>query len=280
MGHVFVGNEEPVRIYSYNSAVVEFARAKSKSAGRPLMTFGRLKLEPDGVTFAIYIHAEKVALLTPDNILTIVLPNEELCTKPHAYSAGMHKLLPVRLTNVGVQRYRVGHSRSAYSSVKGGNWNYYRKLAPEYFTGIQFHIESGYCYNSKPDRSKRINSSNRKKWVTMMQAWRTAMLIRAKTGVLDAVESRMSKEFLTLSLMDYPNDTCADLLFEAITNNRADADILNLVVIHSASILWSGGGAARNKTYRHWKLAIQTLINKHSLDFRARLGVFDGEDFT
>lgn len=154
-------------------------RTRNHNAGKPIGRWGRLFKE--GNTFVIrtsnqYYHGyvnKKVCEITPDNIITFVLPVKSLLAMSNSLSAVLMNYLPINLNRKTKGVYTLTHT------------GFPNNLPAEYFEGIKFSLISGNCPNRRPDLVDRVRPDKRSEWLRILKRYKKGLRIRIRMGVLD-----------------------------------------------------------------------------------------------
>jgi hypothetical protein len=229
-----------VEINSYADAVRVMNTARNKSEGKPLRSYGfRMFLE--GNEFIIK-HGSKnygwnpIARILPDDTLVL-----EFLSPAHNVDLSLvyniFKILPVLLTNVGKQKYRV-HIRPVGIPAGGSPASYayesyadFRKKGYELHNGLTIDLKTRTVTNYSPKKVE-VNAAARKVWLREVGALKRYLKTVAKLGGFTSLIANMSANEIERWKIERPfairGSECPDLqLIAAALKGQSYQELVN-----------------------------------------------------
>lgn len=262
-------------INSYEEAAKFCSKCRNHLQGRPFRSWSRVFMESNG-DIRFEISSYTLCVLSPDNVLTMKLSDQNAKSAAITLSQSLYRALPIMWQRVGTGRYRVDHVNSIPSNVSPVNssevwinWNHMRKHAPEYFEGIQFDLNTGKCLNPRPDLLTTVNTSKRKEWLRMSRKFKNKCKVMARMGLFNTDPKPTTLEQVQHRVI---SNKIVEELSEAI-RTEVISDDLRRYVGRSAQYTY-GDESLFHKTL----VVIDSLLRVHSIALRKQLGVFDADE--
>lgn len=270
MGYQYFNEAE---ITSYKDAAACFAKARKPDAGRPIKQWVRLFKVGDNYEFRF--NDMPFAILSPDNILTFPRTPNEMSRMSITFSQASYRVIPVLFQRIATGRYAIEHSLTVDKRLRGNSrYASLRENACEYFAGIQFDMETGACINKRPRLTDCVDDAARKVWLTKLRKFKQGMKVRAKMGVLETICQQVTAERArdrnTWSQPNWSSDTWIDLLYTAMNEEQFPTELLRGFAMSCRISVWRH----ENPTTKATLEAVESVLNKLSVDLRKRFGVF------
>jgi len=254
---------------NYKETQAFFAKAKSKSKGRPFNGWGRVYKV--GADFVFKIYDLEVCRITPDDVLVMCIDAKEGKVRSNTLSIVLHRLLPISWARSRLNCYRILGLKSL--TAEQNFWEA-QKAAPELFKGLMFDLKTGLPLNAKPDMVDRVDKDARKVWVAALRRFKHGIKVRAKMGVFTPIAENIiaNRHVNSFPVPRWDAPEWSDMLYESIRDTQFPTTLLQGIVL-SSNIRWTAKMPTPNDAIR-WTDA---LLNSKSIELRTRFGVFDGD---
>jgi len=280
---------------SYKSIANHYASVRNPALGKPVSSFCRLWKEGDKFVFRLTwgTHWQEpyqptpIAEVTPDDVLTFVLPYEKMLQSSNSLTMGLHKILPTHLARQKTGVYRIGgmdEFRAAREQARGdrqhyrAQWNWLTTKAPRYFEGIKFNLVTSDCLNPRPDPSVEVVPERRTQWLRDLRRYKRGLLTRVKVGALDQhiewwniTRGEQRKKPWNERNQVVPIWAAPELVAELVACMKANEYPVSMLknFVASTGIGWRG-----DMTNGDVKDAVERVFTKESENLRRLYGVF------
>ena len=282
-------------ITSYAQADALWSRVRSPAKGKPVTGWLRMYKRKNGdFLFQITGYgAQNLCVLTPDNKLTFVLPNDAWCAQAQTLVSALHRWLPFTTMRHRTGLYRIAGSErilklmqdQAGEVVEGQYYFAYRHYTPVmrqqayYFEGIEFDLISGECLNPQPDVRLIEKPEERKQWRRALAAFKKGIKARVRVHAFDGIIDQMWAEREAQNRWDWRQPSWKskqwmDILENSIRNNEFPPELLTGL----AQTTSNGYYMANKPTGQDVLKALDFVCNQQSIELRQRFGVFEQED--
>lgn len=252
----------------YSDVAKWFSTARSKDKGKPFGRWARV-FKIDNGNFSFMVHGKtELLIVTPNDKLVITATSEQIRRIGNTVTANLHRAFPIMLNRAAKLRYKVQSIGNARTQVQSGNcrvWEAF-KTGPETFVGLVLDLNRGVFENAKADRTDRINKDKRVEWLRALRTFKRGIKVRAKLGVFDKY---ISERGFTHTLVNWSISPNIDNLYNAITLNTYDEDLLKLFVSNTPR--W---GAIKPQYVVE---NVESILNDNSVLLRDKFGVFEEE---
>ncbi len=272
----------------YQDFYDDFKRCRNKEKGRPIK--GWCRLYKEGYDFVVkqvtWGSGPNIPLfkVSPDNVVTFVMPLENLLHHTHTIVSSLWRVVPVMIerkrkgiyTAVGTHD-RAYHKYNDHRNYFYTDWEMVKKQGPEYFNGIQFNLLTGECLNPQPDMMDTIVPEVRKQWLRDLKRFKKGLKIRAKVGSLQGYIDMVAKERAnstgggqynqTIPRWEHPDVT--EQVLECLRAEDYSPDILKLLV-QTVNLGWRQSEVTSQMVLDN----VDRVFDQHSLHFRKAYGVF------
>lgn len=250
-------------IDSYNKALAEFNRARSKEAGRRLNHHLRLFACPEGIRMDY--DKLPVCVFTPDNKLTFVMTQDHIRRVAHSLCQMLY-----RHTSLALERKRQGVYQLWVSPRL--NWNYVDRLvAPKYIyhEGLQFDLDTRTFLNPVTDPKENVIPDVRKVWLAHLREFKKQVLVRQKLGVLDTVMRTSDGKYHRI-----PDTLVLATIYEAMCSKQVTTEQLDTLAQYIRTTYYWYGMQPDSKETAARILGLCT--QKFNYQLRQKFGVFGG----
>ena len=282
---------------SYKEVANYYAGVRRPTLGKPVSSFCRLWKEDDkfvfkltwGVRWQEHTRPTPIAEVTPDDVLTFVLPYEKMLQSSNSLTTGLHKVFPAYLARQKKGVYRIGgvaeFQAAREKMVETGNrspwraqWVWLMTEAPRYFEGIKFNLVSSECLNPQPDPSVEVVPERRTQWLRDLRRYKRGLHTRIKVGALDQyitewniIRGEQRKKpwnERNQVVPDWRTPLAQQELVRCMKANEYPADMLAQVVA-TTGIGWRGDAAREDVA-----AAVHGMFTTQSEALRRLYGVF------
>ena len=285
-------------ITSYAKADALWSRVRSPDKGKPITGWLRMYKRKNGdFLFQITGYgAQNLCVLTPDNKLTFVLPNDAWCAQAQTLVSSLHRWLPFTTMRHRTGLYRIAGSKRILNNMEvradegdkahDGQYYYaYRHYTPVmreqayYFEGIEFDLISGECLNPQPDVRLIEKPEERKQWRRALAAFKKGIKARVRVHAFDGIIDKMWAEREAQNRWDWRQPSWKskqwmDILENSIRNNEFPPELLTGL----AQTTTNGYYMANKPTGQDVLKALDFVCNQQSIELRQRFGVFEQEN--
>ena len=197
---------------TYEEMLASFNRAKSPDKGKPVNRMWRMFKNADTIRIVCEAYGtEKLAEVTPDNIITFIAEESHIINVSHSYVSSFYRWFPFVVNRHRKGLYRIRSTKnldneinkalsvpqngsSSTNSLQYSTFNSVMNSGPAYFKGIQFNLLTGECLNQRPDDKFIEIPAKRKEWRQILTAYKKGLKARAKVHALDAIALEAIKE--------------------------------------------------------------------------------------
>lgn len=274
---------------SYKDVESFFRSVRTPAKGKPLP--GNWRLFKEGRTFIVYLptwgqrtngkHERRYDLpflkITPNNVVTCVLPLEKLLHNSNSIVMVLHKIIPVRCERARTNVYHMGQGITTQTQ-----WgHYYRGLTKEgrteYFKGIKFNLTTSECLNARPDELKTIKPEQRKTWLSQLKRYKRGLKARIKVGAMDQYirednilrTNGMLWGEKTVRMDTFTKHSWRKKLVSCMRREAYPPEVLQAFIV-SATI----GGDETILTQKHVLENVDNVFTSQSVPLRREYGVF------
>lgn len=259
---------------SYQAARDYMSKARSRKAGRPVATWGRLVECEDAVgSYELRDRATPILRIHPDNTLEFVIDGIDARQNSNTLSMCIHDVTPLVWHRIGVGRYRVAVANQLGRT--GWNNRYYERpdqSHPEVFSGLKLDLTTMQWTNQRLLHKRKVIPAKRREWLRDLKAWKRTMKTRIRLGAYNKVvaDLKASKEYIPY--VDWHDRNMLDILYKAIKDNTCDAELMRKFA-YGFSKSWSPAPTT-SEAEKH----IDRILSMCSLELRSRYGVFEQEE--
>jgi len=281
------------RYMNYAQLQAEFKTARNPNKGKPLAKWARLFQDDD---FNMVIHAigygsQPLCTVSPENILTFVLPKDEFLKYSNTFTQALHRLIPFYPQRIRTNLYRMESTLTLVEVQKAAmatptdfrsRWqaiNERMKIAPEYVQGLQFDMTTGHCFNDRWKDAEEI-PEKRTEWRRNLKQFKTGLKVRAKLNIIDKhIDDDWAKRTsapLGAALLQpqWNDDAWVTLLANAIEKQDYPAELMEGFVRSVRVSSWRPTKPSKELVLR----AADKVLSNLSLSLRRKLGVIQPKE--
>ena len=213
---------------------------------------------------------ECIAKLTPDNVLELVATPQSISARGTSLSQQLEKVVPFRLCNFAVGRYKVVHMDEYkrlpewkdYSDwgPRHQIWLDIRREAHEYFMGMRLDLSTGMVINTK-DMTPNVDEDKRKQWTAGLKAVRLRLRAMERVGVFDQYAA---------TVRSYAHNTRDDMVkaAEIIMTGEAPQELVEIIARNTSN--WKAQQVGVGKAMM---TAFENMLKSNSREMRLHVGV-------
>lgn len=252
------------RVKNFTQAAQLISRCRKPEEGKSLSSWCKMRRTVDGVAFFVSAHNHNydthIGYLTPDNIFTFTLDDNQAYHVSPSLSKGLHKITPFAWYRESTRRYSVRHK----VSLKGS----------DVFDGLKFNFVTGEVLNPQRIDTKNVIPEARRQWLRSVKQYKQGIKLRIKMGVFDnimqeVIHERGKTNRFEWSQPDWFSDHWLNRLSNALKQQDFSLDILKGITQTAEISYWN-----RHVTPEEIIITFDKLIKDLSIQLRLRFGVF------
>jgi hypothetical protein len=256
-------------VVTYYGLTELFSTVRSPDKGKPLSRW--LRLFKVGDTFELHGNFKRIAVVTPDSVITFVAEPHVIAMNAGTFVTALHRSIPYVLHRKSKGLYALGSSDQMVAAGLGYNIrNYLQNHAPEYFAGIKFD-SNGKCLNAKPNLLDTIDDSVRLEWLRDLRKFKRAIKVRAKLGVFDTLLQARDSRNNRIPNWDTPE--WSNAVVKSMRSQEIPTSLLSAFVDTAPyGNYWARRGSI---TVTQVVETVDAIFKSHSVQLRKAYGVFN-----
>jgi hypothetical protein len=272
-------------ISSYSEAQKFFSNVRSKAKGKPVRSWARLFVTDDESFYELRTtHGTPICKISKDNTLTFLLADQQINSVSHILSYSLPQVIPMVYIRASKGIYRVMHTKQVTKMVNNTEPYYFsrcaaavRKHGHEVFYGMTFDLNTGKCLNAKANLKDRVNKDKNLEWRRKLIAFKRAIKVRSKLGVIDTVLRNMNlKDRASITVPAVTPDEYFNGIKNAIDTGEVTNDLFETSAVFFRTFYWlSFRTATADSGYLEKNILLYTTSN--SVRLRKSLNVFNEE---
>jgi len=259
-----------VMLDSYQAAQDYMSKARSREAGRPVASWGRLvECEDAAGSYELRDRATPILRIHPDNTLEFVIDGIAARHNANTLSMCLHTVTPLVWHRIGIGRYRV--AVAAQLGRTGWYYRYFKRpdqSHPEVFSGLKLDLTTMQWINQRELHKRDVITAKRREWLHDLRAWKRTMKTRVKLGAYNKVVADLKASGGYPPYVDWHDRDMLDKLYKAIRDNTCDAELMRAFA-YGFSKPWDATPTT-SQAEKH----IDRILGMCSLELRRRYGVF------
>lgn len=273
-------------ISSYSDAQEFFSNVRSKAKGKPVKSWARLFITGDESYELCTTHGTPICKISKDNTLTFLLADQQINSVSHILSYTLPQVIPMVYIRASKGIYRVMHTKQVTKMVNNTEPYYFlrcakavRKHGHEVFYGMTFDLNTGKCLNAKANLKDRVNKDKNLEWRRKLIAFKRAIKVRSKLGVIDTVLRNMNlKDWPSITVPAVTPDEYFNGIKNAIDTGEVTNDLFETSAIHFRNFYWlSFRTAIADSASTILERNILLYITNNSVRLRKSFNVFNEE---